>query len=171
MLRIGIVATVGVSALLGLSTNSPALLLLILLAMCGLGLAAVVAGVHLRTSAPSRALSLLTILPALVMLGLFYSLAVHMHRSLGSWPRYIDMHGFSPSLRAHAELATGCFGVLLLINLVVFPVVLPGVLLLCFIDRRLRGGLFYVGLYALSFAVAFELMLLAPPPFLNWLWD
>lgn len=160
-------ATVGVSALLGLSTNSPALLLLILLAMCGLGLAAVVAGVHLRTSAPSWALSLLAILPALVMLGLFYSLAVHMHRSLWSWPRYIDMHGFSPSLRAHAELATGCFGLLLLINLVV----LPGVLLLCFIARRCRGGLFYVGLYALSFAVAFELMLLAPPPFLNWLWD
>jgi hypothetical protein len=131
------------------------------------GLIAVVAGIRLRPSAPSRALLLLALLPMLTMLGLFYSLAVHMHQHLGSWPKSIGTEGFPPPLQIHADAAYWYFGLLVLANLLLLPVGL----LLCTFVRGWRGGIFYIGVYALSFCVGFAVMLLAPAPFLNWWWD
>jgi hypothetical protein len=78
--------------------NSPPIFLMLLVAMGGLGLVAVISGRHLRPAAPSRIMTGVTLLPTLVMLGLFYSLAVHMHQSLDGWPRSIGEDGFPASL-------------------------------------------------------------------------
>ena len=94
------------------------------------GLIAVVAGIRLRPSAPSRALLLLALLPMLTMLGLFYSLAVHMHQHLGSWPKSIGTEGFPPPLQIHADAAYWYFGLLVLANLLLLPV---GLLLCTFV--------------------------------------
>jgi len=147
--------------------NSPPFFLLLLVVAGILGLASVVAGFRLRPSAPSRAITWVALLPALAMLGLFYSLAVHMHQSLGGWPTSIGERGFASSLITHAGIATGYFSILLLVSLFAWPVAL----LLCAVVRRWRRGIFYLGVYALSCLVCFGAMLLAPSQFLNWWWD
>jgi hypothetical protein len=147
--------------------NSPPLFLLLLFVAGVLGLASVHVGFRLRPSAPSHAITWVAALPALAMLGLFYSLAVHMHQSLGGWPTSIGERGFPSSLVTHAGIATGYFSILLLVSLFAWPVAL----LLCAFVRRWRRGIFYLGVYALSCFVCFGAMLLAPPQFLYWWWD
>lgn len=166
---IGSAVAIGAVAWLGFRNASPPapVLLLVVIAAGVLGLAAVVVGIRPRPSAPSRAITLLALLPALAMLGLFYSLAVHMHQSLEGWPKAIGTQGFSSSLETHAHMAFGYFSLLFLINLLALPVTL----LLCVLVRRWRGGIFYLGVYALSYSVGFGAMLLAPSQFLNWWWD
>jgi len=147
--------------------NSPPLFLLILILAGVLGLGAVVAGFRLRPAAPSRGITLVAVLPGLAMLGLFYSLAVHMHQSLGGWPTSIGEHGFPSPLVTHAGIATGFFTVLLLASVFAWPIAL----VVCALVRRWRGGIFYLGVYALSCLVCFIAMLLAPSQFLYWWWD
>ena len=147
--------------------NAPPFFLLLLVVAGVLGLASVVAGFRLRPSAPSRAITCVALLPALAMFGLFYSLAVHMHQSLGGWPTSIGERGFPSSLVTHAGMATGYFSILLLVSLFAWPVAL----LLCALVRRWRGGIFYLGVFALSCLVCFGAMLLAPPQYLYWGWD
>jgi hypothetical protein len=164
---IGSTAALGVTAWLGFRTLLAPFFLLTVIAAGVLGLAAVVGGNRLRPSAPSRAITVLALLPALGMLGLFYSLALHMHQSLGGWPTAIGTRGFSSSLETHASMAFGYFSLLLLVNLLVLPITV----LLCVFVRRWRGGIFYLGVYALSYSVGFGAMLLAPSQFLHWWWD
>ena len=147
--------------------NSPPLFFLLMAVAGVLGLTSVVAGFRLRPSAPSRSITWVALLPALAMLGLFYSLAVHMHQSLGSWPTSIGERGFPSSLATHASMTTGYFSMLLLISLFAWPVAL----LLCAFVRRWRRGIFYLGVYALSCLVCFGAMLAAPSQFLYWWWD
>ncbi|MCA9284925.1 MAG: hypothetical protein KDA22_06920 [Phycisphaerales bacterium] len=116
---------------------------------------------------PSLSITALALLPATGMLVLFYSLAIHTHRSLGGWPTTIGTHGFPPSLVTHSNLAFGYFAVVLMLNLVAWPTVTA----LCVFIRRWRIGIYYLGVYALSFVAAFGAMLLAPSPFLYWWWD
>src|SRR5437870_4238915 len=73
-----------------------------------------------------------SMLPSLLMLVLFYSLAIHMHESLGAWPTSIGERDFSGSLTLHAHLAVGYFGVLLLVTILIWPVAL----VLCTLIRR-----------------------------------
>ena len=61
--------------------------------------------------------------PPLVVV-LFYSLAIHMHRRLGAWPETLGDRGFPEGLSLHADLALGAFGALLLGCLLVLPVAL-----------------------------------------------
>ena len=150
-----------------LMQNSPPFFLLILVVSGVLGLVSVIAGFRLRPSAPSRAIALVALLPGLAMLGLFYSLAVHMHQSLGGWPTSLGERGFPSSLVAHADMAMGYFSILLLVSIFAWPVAL----LLCAVVQRWRGGIFYLGVYALSRLLCFGAMLLAPAQFLNWWWD
>ncbi|MHC5002062.1 MAG: hypothetical protein ACYTJ0_02970 [Planctomycetota bacterium] len=163
---IGSAAVLG-TVWLGYRTGTPPFFLLAGTASAILGIAGVVSGMRRRPAAPSPGITVLAMLPSIAMLGLFYSLAVHMHRSLGAWPAAIGTRGFAPSLETHAGMASGCFGIQLLVNLLALPVAL----LLCASIRRWRTGLFYLGVYALSYSVGFVLMLLAPSPFLNWWWD
>ncbi|PYX49616.1 MAG: hypothetical protein DMG76_36915, partial [Acidobacteria bacterium] len=43
-------------------------------------------------------------LPGVVMLALFYSLAIHMHQSLGGWPTSIGERGFPLALVIHSAI-------------------------------------------------------------------
>jgi hypothetical protein len=103
----------------------------------------------------------------LTTIGLFYSLAVHMHRSLGGWPEVIGEAGFPPALIEHSHLAGSSFGSMLLATIFVVPVALP----LCAMAPQLRPAVRYVALYGLLSLVAFGVMQLAPGPFLEWWWD
>jgi hypothetical protein len=98
------------------------------------------------------------------MLGLFYSLALHMHRSLGAWPNSIGEQGFPPPLVAHVNLtqwftvALICFGVF----------VCPLVILASLFLPRWRRLIPYFAIYVLSFGICWGLMQLAPKQFLYW---
>jgi hypothetical protein len=104
--------------------------------------------------------------PALVMLVLFYSLAIHMHVVLGSWP-VINTHGFPPRLLSHAAIAESFFSGWMLFMMFIWPLVF----IACLSVHRLRPYLLYVGAHALAFLVCLGGMLLAPSGFLGWWWD
>ena len=103
----------------------------------------------------------------LASLCLFYSLAIHMHRRLGGWPRVIGDQDFPRGLVMHADLALHAFGSMLLGCIFVLPIAV----LLCVCVPRIRPGLRYLGIYAVTCGAAFGAMLLAPDPFLYWWWD
>jgi len=106
-------------------------------------------------------------LPSLLMLVLFYSLAVHMYQSLGGWPSSIGEAGFPRPLVTHADIAVNFFIVLLLSTLFAVPVAI----FVCLIVRRWRPLILYLALYAVLFFLGWGFMQLAPKPFLNWWWD
>jgi hypothetical protein len=101
--------------------------------------------------------------PSFLMLGLFYSLAIHMRLSLGAWPNSIGERGFSPALFAHAQITVLCFEILLLATVFVLPVVI----LVCLSNSKWRVAR-YLAFYGLVFFVCWGLMHLAPEPFLYW---
>jgi hypothetical protein len=107
------------------------------------------------------------LLPALLMLALYYSLAIHMYQSLGAWPTTIGERGFPSPLIIHANVAMGYFSIWLLVTVFVWPVAF----LICLLIRRFRFLLCYLGAYALSCAICFGATLLAPAQFLYWWWD
>lgn len=103
----------------------------------------------------------------LAALSLFYSLAIHMHRSLGEWPETIGDKGFSPDLVMHSNIAQLTFGALLLACIFIAPIAI----LLCTCVSRMRPGLRYLGIYTLTSGVALGAIMLAPDGFLKWWWD
>ena len=103
----------------------------------------------------------------LLVVGLFYSLALHMHRRLGAWPERIGDEGFPDDLVLHADLTEGAFGSLLLGGLLILPLGL----LFCICVPGWRSGLRYLGIYGCGALAAVAIMQLAPAPFLYWWWD
>jgi hypothetical protein len=131
-------------------------------------LTSTVVAFRMRPAKQSRIGFALAVSPALFMLALFYSLAIHMHQRLGAWPGSLGVEGKFPApLVAHGYIATNYFGVLLLLSIFVWP----GIFLLCLLVRRWRVYLDYLGVYALAFLLCFGGMFLAPPQFLHWWWD
>jgi hypothetical protein len=131
------------------------------------GLTALFCGIRLRDKPPSTVISLLAMAPSIAMVVLFYSLAVHMYQSLGSWPAFLGDSDFSAALKIHADVALGYFGIIFLVNLLILPfaiVVFASI-------RRLRGALYYLGVYAVAISVGIGTMLLAHGQFLIWWWD
>ena len=102
--------------------------------------------------------------PGLTMVGLFYSLAFHMYRSLGGWPTAIGEHGFPASLVAHAYLTMYFFVALICASIFALPVAI----LLCLLHAHWRRFIPYLALYGAVFGVCCGLMQLAPEPFLYW---
>ncbi len=103
--------------------------------------------------------------PSLLMLMVFYSLAVHMHQTMGGWPAAIGTNGFPARLIVHAQVTMWCFYILFMITLFLWP-------FFFLVSVFSRGfGLAHLGIHAVSFAVCFGTMLLAPAPFLYWWWD
>jgi hypothetical protein len=82
----------------------------------------------------------------------------------------IHRHGdsdFSAALKIHADVALEYFGIIFLVNLLILPfaiVVFASI-------RRLRGALYYLGVYAVAISVGIGTMLLAHGQFLIWWWD
>jgi len=139
-----------------------------ILLLCGLAgvpvLTAIVVAFRMRPAKQSRTGVAAAVLPALLMLGLFYSLAIHMHQSLGAWPTSIGERGFPTGLITHGSIATNYFTILLLVSIFTWPVAF----LLCALIRRWRVCVYYLGVYAFACLVCFGSMLLAPSQFLNW---
>jgi len=151
----------------GLLPIAQILILLCPLLAVALGLIGIVVPVRLKIVQPSPGRTVWAALPALLCLALFYSLAAHMHQSLGAWPTSIGERGFPPALAAHASAANAYFMALILLNLSVWPVAY----LLCALIRRWRASLYYLGVHMLACLLCLGLMLLAPGPFLYWWWD
>jgi hypothetical protein len=105
-------------------------------------------------------------LPAAVFLGLFASLAFHLHGHFQGWPG-LGTDGFPPALALHSDLAYGAFGTLFLGTLTAWPLAV----LVCALVPRLRPGLRYLGLFALATGLAVAATMLAPGGFLSWWWD
>jgi hypothetical protein len=103
-------------------------------------------------------------LPGCIMVGLFYSLVLHMYRSLGGWPTSIGERGFPASLIAHANITMYFFIALILFGMFILPVAI----LVCLLRPSWRRFVPYFALYALVFCVCWGLMQLAPEPFLYW---
>ena len=105
--------------------------------------------------------------PNVLLIGLFYSLAIHMWQTLGGWPSSIGEAGFSRLLVAHADIAGNFFIILFLSTLFAVPVAI----FVCAFVRRWRHLILYLALYAALFLLGWGLMQLAPKPFLGWWWD
>ena len=112
----------------------------------------------------SRTGIVVSALPSLLALGLFYSLAIHMHRALGGWPTGIGEAGFPPALVTHANIATSYFGMTLAASILMLPIAI----LVSLLVSRWRHLVPYFALYAFAFIVSIVLMQFAPEPFLYW---
>jgi len=123
--------------------------------------------VHQQWANLSRRGVVVSAIPSIIMLILFYSLAIHMRVSLGGWPQSIGEVGFPGPLVAHAHISCWYFSTLLLVSLVAWPVVIA----LLFALKRLRKYIPHASLFELVFFICFLLMLIAPARFLNWWWD
>ncbi len=126
--------------------------------------AVTVARKHLKASSRSALIAALAV--PISASALFFTLALHMHRSLGGWPETIGNRGFPEGLLQHESAAFTAFGILL-IGLLLSPLAL----LLCAAAPRLRGGLSPIAIYAAASIAALLLTNLAPDPFLYWWWD
>jgi hypothetical protein len=102
--------------------------------------------------------------PGLLALGLFYSLAFHMHRALGRWPDGIGEAGFPSSLTTHAYIATTYFWIAILISVFTVPLAIVA----CLVIPQWRRFVPYFALYAFVFVASILLMQLAPAQFLYW---
>jgi hypothetical protein len=115
---------------------------------------------------PSRLIIFLMVLPAMVMLILFYTLAAHMHHELGNWPTSLGIQNFSIGLQLHAQIADDFWGVMFLVC--VFA--LPPVHFVSLLKRRWWLAA-YLGIYFFACLIALAGTFLAPAQFLNWWWD
>lgn len=108
-----------------------------------------------------------TIMPGLLFLLIFFSLALHMHSSLGQWPESLGNHGFSHALNVHAEVASNYFSCFLLFAIFIWPVLVASFAIIA----RLKNYLPQIMALGLSFWVFVPWIFLAPSDFLNWWWD
>jgi len=107
------------------------------------------------------------VLHPLTSLCLFYSLAIHMHSSLGGWPGNIGRSGLPGDVLRHEGFTSFAFGSLLIGCMFAWPIAF----ILCSVTEKMRPGLRYLGIYALASGVAFLAMEFAPAPYLEWWWD
>jgi hypothetical protein len=112
----------------------------------------------------SRSGLFVSALPSSTMFGLYYSLAVHMYRSLGGWPGSIGELGFPRSLAVHAAITQNFFSLWILLSVFALPVAIA----LCVAVQQYRRFLPYFALNGLLFYVCAFLMQMAPGPFLYW---
>jgi hypothetical protein len=112
----------------------------------------------------SRTGVIVSALPGTVMFGLFCSLALHMYRSLGGWPKGIGELGFSPSLALHAAIATNYCVALVLLSVFLLPVVA----IVCAAVPGWRRFLPYLAVYFLAVIACWGVAHLAPEQYLNW---
>ena len=109
----------------------------------------------------------ISILPYLLALLLFYSLAVHMHQSLGGWPESIGTNGFPAALLIHDQILSAFITCLLLFTIFV----VPAIILACLFVSRWRHLVVCFVVHLVSLPVCYGLMQLAPEGYLYWWWD
>jgi len=111
--------------------------------------------------------ALVAVLPSLVALALYYSLAVHMYLSLGRWPDSIGDEGFSAALSLHAKTQFWCTIVLVMTSVCLWPLAMVA----CAAIPKTRRLIPYLAIFAVALVACYGLMQLAPKPFLNWWLD
>jgi len=95
---------------------------------------------------------------------LFYSLAIHMHQSLGAWPTSIGELGFPPALITHIAVTVN-FVIALFLSIFVLPIPI----LACLLVERWRRFAVYFVVYAGCVLFCFALtQFAAPAQFLYW---
>ena len=109
----------------------------------------------------------IAILPYLVALLLFYSLAIHMHQSLDGWPERIGTDGFPSALLMHAKIQGAYITYLSLFTVFVVPVII----LVCLLIPRWRHLVVYFVVHLVSLPLCYGLIQLAPEGYLYWWWD
>ena len=109
----------------------------------------------------------ISILPYLLALLLFYSLAVHMHQSLGGWPKSIGTNGFPAALLIHDQILSIYITCLLICTIFVVPVII----LVCLLIPRWRHLVVYFVVHLVSLPLCYGLIQLAPEGYLYWWWD
>jgi|TARA_B110000263_G_scaffold206763_1_gene187852 hypothetical protein len=109
----------------------------------------------------------ISILPYLLALLLFYSLAIHMCQSLDGWPERIGTDGFSAALLMHDQIQGAYISCLLLFTIFV----VPAIILVCLLVSRWRHLVVYFVVHLVSLPVCYGLMQLAPEGYLYWWWD
>ena len=109
----------------------------------------------------------ISILPYLLALLLFYSLAVHMHQSLDGWPKSIGTNGFPPALLIHDQILSIYITCLLICTIFVVPVII----LVCLLIPRWRHLVVYFVIHLVSLPLCYGLIQLAPEGYLYWWWD
>src|SRR5438045_1765693 len=102
--------------------------------------------------------------PGVVMLMLFYSLAIHMYQTLGGWPRSIGELGFPAGLLAHCSVTVWYCVAFVSIAIYAAPIAL----VVSLVIRKWRRVAPYLGAGLIFGAVSWGLMMLAPAPFLYW---
>ena len=107
------------------------------------------------------------VMPGVIMVGSFYTLAIHMYASLGGWPTTLGESGLSQSLVMHADWTLWYFEAMILTVLFAWPIAL----VVCIFFSQLRRFIAPLSLFGVSFALCFILMLLGPAGFQNWWWD
>ena len=107
---------------------------------------------------------MLAALPPLIVLVLFYSLAVHMYLSLGQWPRSIGDQGFDAALVYHSKVQFWCVAVVVVMSVYLWPVATVASAVI----PKARRLLPYLAIFAVAVLVCYGLMQLAPEPFLTW---
>ena len=117
-------------------------------------------------SSLSRGWLVFAALPGLIALLGFYSLAFHMHSSLGAWPDFYGTEGLPQALVTHHNLSSWAFTVALLIALG-----MPLVLALCALVPRLRSHMIYPSFCGAACWLCLFLTALSPAGFQNWWWD
>lgn len=159
-----LLATVAIRFSVKSDTGGVAMLVL----MTGVpGLLAFFGGIPLLRRPLSPRLVALSMIPAIVLVGSFYTLAIHMYLSLGGWPGNIGNAGFSSALTLHVEIAQHCFWLPALVLFVTWPIAV----VVFAVVRRWQAGIHYLGIVAIAWALGFGLTQLGPDGFLNWWWD
>ena len=100
----------------------------------------------------------ISILPYLFALLLFYSLAIHMHQSLNGWPERIGTNGFPAALLLHDQILSTYITYLLLFTIFV----MPAIILVCLLVSRWRHLVVYFVVHLVSLPVCYGLISLLP---------
>ena len=93
----------------------------------------------------------ISILPYLLALLLFYSLAIHMHHSLDGWPESIGTNGFPAALLIHDQISSTYISYLLLFTIFV----VPAIILACLLAPRWRQLVVYCLVHLVSLPIFF----------------
>ena len=117
-------------------------------------------------SSSSRKWLALSASPGLLALLTVFSLALHLHSSLGDWPGNIGTEGFTQALLTHYNIAAWLFTAAILL-----AIGMPLVILVCALAPRLRAQMIYPSLCGVACWLCLFLTTLAPSGFLDWWWD
>ncbi len=108
---------------------------------------------------------IIAVMPWSLALGLYWSLAIHLHLSFGGWPEMYETTA-PPALLLHAKIQYNYLMFLSLLTLFVCPVMF----LLCLLIKRLKKLVIYPSLQILGGILFIFQMLLAPDGYTDWLW-